>query len=230
MAVPEPPLAGRGEGRARGSCTSCSPPGRWPPLPCRSGGQGSALRGPLPRLEEISHLHFGTTRVHLSPCSELDVSPPAPVLKPSLLQVVGPVGDAGSRGWDHCLLTRGLHWGFPGGSEGKAPTCNAGDPGSIPGSGRSPRGGHGNPLQYSCLENPMDGGAWRATAHGVTKRRIRLSDLTSLLSSSSVRGPGESRLSAAPGQTSALSPRHPTGPTLSSALPAPQLGKETHAA
>ena len=48
---------------------------------------------------------------------------------------------------------------FPGGSEGKAPACNAGDPGSIPGSGRSPGKGNGNPLQYSCLENPMDGEA-----------------------------------------------------------------------
>ena len=48
------------------------------------------------------------------------------------------------------------------------------DMGSIPGSGRSPAGGHGNPLQYSCLENPMDRGAWRATVHGVTKRRTQL--------------------------------------------------------
>ena len=45
------------------------------------------------------------------------------------------------------------------------------DVGSIPGSGRSPEGGHGNPLQYSCLENPMDRGAWRATVHGITKSR-----------------------------------------------------------
>ena len=50
--------------------------------------------------------------------------------------------------------------GFPGGSEGKASACNAGNPGSIPGSGRSPGKGNINPLQYSCLENPMDGGAW----------------------------------------------------------------------
>ena len=47
---------------------------------------------------------------------------------------------------------------FPGGSDGKASACNAGDPGSIPGSGRSPGEGNGNPLQHSCLENPMDGG------------------------------------------------------------------------
>ena len=49
---------------------------------------------------------------------------------------------------------------FPGGSDGKASAYSAGDPGSIPGSGRSPGEGHGNPLQYSCLENPMDGRAW----------------------------------------------------------------------
>ena len=47
-----------------------------------------------------------------------------------------------------------------GGSDGKASACNAGDPGSIPGLGRSPGEGNGNPLQYSCLENPMDGGSW----------------------------------------------------------------------
>ena len=50
--------------------------------------------------------------------------------------------------------------------------------GLIPGSGRSPGEGHGNPLQYSCLENPMDRGAWWATVHGVTKSRTRLSDFT----------------------------------------------------
>ena len=49
---------------------------------------------------------------------------------------------------------------FPGGSDGKASACNAGDQGSIPGSGKSPGEGNGNPLQHSCLENPMDGGAW----------------------------------------------------------------------
>ena len=53
-----------------------------------------------------------------------------------------------------------LDMGFPGGSDGKASACNAGDSGSIPGSGRSPGEGNGNPLQHSCLENPMDGGAW----------------------------------------------------------------------
>ena len=54
----------------------------------------------------------------------------------------------------------GVDRGFPGGLEVKASAWNVGDPGSIPGSGRSPREGNGNPLQYSCLENPMEGGAW----------------------------------------------------------------------
>ena len=68
--------------------------------------------------------------------------------------------------------------GFPGGSDLKASACNAGDLGSIPGSGRSPGEGNGNPLQYSCLENPMDGGAWWATVHRVAKIWTRLSDFT----------------------------------------------------
>ena len=59
--------------------------------------------------------------------------------------------------------------GFPGGAVVKNPPTNAEDLGSIPGLGRSPGGGNGNPLQYSCLENPMDRGAWQATVHGVTK-------------------------------------------------------------
>ena len=60
-----------------------------------------------------------------------------------------------------------IYLGFPGGSEVKATACNAGDLGSVPGSGRSPGEGNGNALQYSCLENPMDGGACWATVHGV---------------------------------------------------------------
>ena len=58
---------------------------------------------------------------------------------------------------------------FPGGSDGKASVYHVGEPGLIPGLGRSPREGNGNPLQYSCLENPMDGGAWWAAVHGVTE-------------------------------------------------------------
>ena len=59
--------------------------------------------------------------------------------------------------------------GFPGGSDGKVSAHNVGDPGSIPGLGRSPGEGNGHPFQYSCLENPMDRGAWQATVHGVAK-------------------------------------------------------------
>ena len=66
----------------------------------------------------------------------------------------------------------------PGGSDSEGSDCNAGDPGSIPGSGRSPGEGNGNPLQYSCLENPMDRGAWWATLHGVTRSRTQLKRLS----------------------------------------------------
>ena len=58
-------------------------------------------------------------------------------------------------------------WGFPDGSVGKESACKAGDTGSLPGSGRFPRGRNGNPFQYSCLENPIDRGAWWATVRGV---------------------------------------------------------------
>ena len=64
--------------------------------------------------------------------------------------------------------------GFPGGSEGKESACSMGDLGSIPGLGRSPGEGNGNPRQYSCLENSMDSGAWGATVHGVTQSQARL--------------------------------------------------------
>ena len=68
----------------------------------------------------------------------------------------------------HC----NIKWG---GSDGKEYICNEGDLGLIPGLGRSPGEGHGNPLQYSCLENPMDRGAWWAIVHGVTQSWTRLS-------------------------------------------------------
>ena len=73
---------------------------------------------------------------------------------------------------------------FPGGSDGKASARYAGDPGSIPGLGRSPGEGNGNPLQYSCLENSMDGEAWWAAVHGVPKSWTRLSDFTFLFNAS----------------------------------------------
>ena len=65
---------------------------------------------------------------------------------------------------------------FPGDPDGKESACNAGDPGSMPGLGRSPGEGNGNPLHNSCLENLMNRGAWRATVHGVAKSQTRLSD------------------------------------------------------
>ena len=67
-------------------------------------------------------------------------------------------------------------WGFSGGSDDKESASNVGDPGSIPESGRSPREGNGYPLQYSCLENSMDRGAWWATVHGVAKSQTQLSN------------------------------------------------------
>ena len=85
----------------------------------------------------------------------------------------------------HCFSTGGagghipvvkLFVGFPDGSDRKESACNAGDPGLIPGSERSPGDGGGYPLQYSCLENPMNREARQATVHGVTKSQTRLSD------------------------------------------------------
>ena len=70
-----------------------------------------------------------------------------------------------------------LNKGFPGGASGKNPPAIEGgvrDLGSIPGSGRSPAGEYSNPLQYFCLENPMDKGAWRATVHGAAESQTRL--------------------------------------------------------
>ena len=63
---------------------------------------------------------------------------------------------------------------FPDGSVSKESACDAGDLGLMPGEERSPRGGHDNPLQYACLENPMDTGAWRATVYRITKSQTRL--------------------------------------------------------
>ena len=74
--------------------------------------------------------------------------------------------------WVSYIISKGL----PGASDGKESACHVGDPGSIPGWGRSPGRGHGNPLQYSCLENPMGRAAWWATVHGVAESWTRLSD------------------------------------------------------
>ena len=76
--------------------------------------------------------------------------------------------------WDcnrvgHDLVTDNILWGFPGGLGGKESAYNARDVNSIPGLGRFPGEGNGNPFQYSCLGNPMDRGAWWATVHRVSK-------------------------------------------------------------
>ena len=75
-----------------------------------------------------------------------------------------------------CLSGTTFPDGFPGGSAGKESACNAGDLGSIPGLGRSPGGGHGNPLQYSCLENPHRQKSVVGYGHGVTRSWTGLSD------------------------------------------------------
>ena len=74
--------------------------------------------------------------------------------------------------------SREIKGGFLGGSDGKESACNAGDLGSLPGWGRSPGEGDGNPLQYSCLENPTDRGAWQATVKGGRKESDRADQLT----------------------------------------------------
>ena len=88
-------------------------------------------------------------------------SPCGPLIFPSS-------GGVGLRPLQFCKNTRGLFI-FPGGSVSKESACNMGDLGCIPGLGRSPGRGHGSPLQYSCLDNPMNRGGWQATGHGCEK-------------------------------------------------------------
>ena len=83
-------------------------------------------------------------------------------------------GKCSKKSFSTDLLFRYWSTNFLCSSVGKESACNAGDPGSNPGSGRSPGEGNGNPLQYSCLENPMDRGAWWAAVHGVSKSRTWL--------------------------------------------------------
>ena len=92
-----------------------------------------------------------------------------------------------------------MRMGFPRGSVVKNLPANAGGVGSIPRLGRSPGEGNGNPLQYSCLGNPMDRGAWRATVHGVAKSPIGLSNLTHKLTAE-----GEAQLEGIKGSRSCV--------------------------
>ena len=85
--------------------------------------------------------------------------------------------NSNTEGYINCIFILG----FAGGSDGKESACNAGDLDLTPGSGRVPGEGNGYPLKYSCLENPMDRGAWQVTVHGVAKSWTILSDFHSLL-------------------------------------------------
>ena len=85
----------------------------------------------------------------------------------------------------YCIFSQ---LGFPSGSNGKEPSCNVRDPCSIPGSGRSSGEGNGNPLQYSCLQNPMDRGAWWAIVHEMAKSQTRLSNTAASLVSTTYMG------------------------------------------
>ena len=92
-------------------------------------------------------------------------------------QLEGLSKDIFSKLTSSCFLFNFLFYiSFPAGSASKESACNAGDLGLIPGLGRSPGEGNGNPLQYSCLENSLDRGAWWATVYGVAKSQRRLSD------------------------------------------------------
>ena len=75
--------------------------------------------------------------------------------------------------WNFCILLLDIGYrGLPCSSNGKESACNSGDPDLIPGLGRSSGEGNGNPLQYSCLQNPMDRGAWQSTVHGLSKIQV----------------------------------------------------------
>ena len=121
--------------------------------------------------DAITSQHRLTTQASSlrSPCWKNEAGCPLELEFPPLT----PASQRGLRAWMSYfyLLISTTNWGFPSGSDGRESACHAGDPGSIPGFGRFPEGRHGNPLQYSCLENPMDRGAWRDTVHGLTKNQ-----------------------------------------------------------
>ena len=164
---------------APGNRPRCSWACMWPQVLPITLLQGGPLPSAPPTLSSSGPC-AGWPRLWLPPCSSL--------------LVVGPTLQA-------CLaaVQRGVQQAFAGVTRGalvltvvlvvleeislvaqtaKVSACSAGDPGSIPGSGRSPGEGNGNPLQYSCLGNPMDRGAWWATVRGVAKNRTRLSNFT----------------------------------------------------
>ena len=120
------------------------------------------------QLEGLSLFHIKQLHTHIytsGPWTE----------EPGRLQSVGSPRVRHNRLTD---TTQHTHIRLPQGFKGKKPSYNTGETDSLPGSGWSPAGGHGNPLQYSCLENPMDRGAWWATVHRVTKSQTRLKRLS----------------------------------------------------
>ena len=158
------------------------------------------------KLIKLSYLcvRAKSTQSCLTRCYPTDCSPPVSsvrgILQARILEWVAMPSARGSsqpRDWTHILMPPALvggflttratcgalnstplnfYYGFVGGAGGTESACSAGDPGSIPGLGKSPGEGNDNPLQYPCLENPMDRGAWWATVHGVTKSQTRLSN------------------------------------------------------
>ena len=113
-------------------------------------------------------------------CQRQTMRPQLVLLDPVCWHHLVTVNSAGSKGCDcqHSLCSIWVLISFPGGSDGKEYACNVGDLGLIPELGRSPGGGHGNPLQYPCLENPTDRGAWQAIVQGLAKSQIQLKHLS----------------------------------------------------
>ena len=121
----------------------------------------------------LSLLAFNHFQSHQYFLNSPDPAPPASATNLSPL-----CSHTSSKTFPHCLSkpTDSFLVGLPGGLDDKESVCNAGGPGLIPGSGRSPGEGNGNPPQYSCLENPISKGAWRVTVTGDAKSQARLRD------------------------------------------------------
>ena len=120
----------------------------------------------------------------VSPSLSPQSDPPILITGPRITKSFWSASPASERGFGIRVsvgsqLHTPLETWFPGCSDGKESTCNVGDLGSIPATGRSPGGGHGYTLRYSCLENPMDRGAWWAAVHRVAKSQTGLRDTTS---------------------------------------------------
>ena len=125
---------------------------------------------PGPPISRVSHIASWTSILKILPCDTVK-------FRPGSLGNWQTIGISISNYWCNWILPPQKSE-LPRWLRDKESTCSARDTGSIPGTGRSPGGGHGNPLQNSCLENPMDSGAWQATVHGAAKSRTRLKRLS----------------------------------------------------